>query len=408
MLHVKSLEQANEIIKDKFIVNNICHENVDISESVGRITAENIYSNEDIPHFRRSTLDGYAVKAKDTFCASDAIPAVLTLVGQVKVGEAADFVINSSETAYVPTGGVIPCGANAVAMIEIAEAIDKEILVYKSVSPSTGVVFVGDDIKSGQLAIRAKELITCKHIGALAALGITKIKVLKRLKVGIISTGDEIVAIDEAINADTCKMRDVNSFFLKALAEEFYCETARYGICKDDKQKLTEIIGKAHDECELVIISGGSSVGIMDNTYRCILEATGGEILIHGLSMKPGKPTIIAKANNKAVVGLPGHPVSAFFVMKEVISKLIFTMYGLKAPIKASIRAVLSEKVPSNNGRDDFIPVMLETVNCLLTASPINYKSGLITLLCKADGYIHIPSFTEGLDEGTQVEVTSF
>jgi molybdopterin molybdotransferase len=408
MLYVNSLAQAEIIIKDNFNNYNLSFEDADISECIGRVCAVNIYSLEDIPSFRRSTLDGYAVKAEDTFGASEAIPSMLKLVGQVKMGQAVDIEVFSGQAVYVPTGGFIPNGADAVAMIEIAEALEQDILIYKSIPPSTGIVYIGDDVKNGQLVIKEKELIKAKHIGALAALGMTKIKVLKKLVVGIISTGDEIVEIDENIDSTCCKMRDVNTHFLKALATEFFCEPKSYGVCRDDKDLLTAIIKKAHAECELVLISGGSSVGIMDNTYQCILEATGGEILIHGLSMKPGKPTIIAKANGNAIIGLPGHPVSAFFVMKEVISKLIFAMVGTKPPIKTYINATLCEKVPSNNGRDDFIPVTLETIGSKLCAIPIGYKSGLITLLSKADGYIHINGLAEGLDKGTMVEVYSF
>lgn len=405
MLSVKSIDESLKQIKDEFSGYKLSLEEVCLEDTLGRVLAEDIFSDEDIPHFKRATLDGYAVKASDTFGASDAIPAILKLVGQVKMGKKADFALKSGETAYVPTGGFIPDGADSIAMIEIAEQIGNEILIYKSVAPITGIIFKGDDIKSGQLAIKERQQISKKHIGTLAALGKSKIKVLKKLTCGILSTGDEIASINEIIDENNAKIRDVNSHFLKAQATEFDCNVISYGICRDNKEDLVNIIKKAHSECDIVLISGGSSVGIMDATASAIYEATHANIFIHGLAMKPGKPTIIGKANGKALIGLPGHPVSAFFVMQEIVQFIISSMYGTKETIKPTIKAKLSVNISSNNGRDDFIPVKIEEIDNKLVAIPISYKSGLITLLSGADGYIKISRLAEGLDKGTEVEV---
>lgn len=405
MLRVKSIDEALKQIKDEFSGYKLSLEEVNLEDSLGRVLAEVIFSDEDIPHFKRATLDGYAVKASDTFGASEAIPAMLKLVGQVKMGEKADFTLKIGETAYVPTGGFIPEGADSIAMIEIAEQIGNEILIYKSVAPATGIIFKGDDMKSGQLAIKKRQQLSKKHIGTLAALGKSKIKVLRKLTCGIISTGDEIASIDEIIDEDNAKIRDVNSHFLKAQATEFGCNIISYGICRDNKDDLTELIKKAHSECDIVLISGGSSVGIMDATASAIEEATNANIFVHGLAMKPGKPTIIGKANGKALVGLPGHPVSAFFVMQEIVQFIINAMNGTKETIKPTIKAKISVNISSNNGRDDFIPVQIEETDNELVATPISYKSGLITLLSGADGYIKISRLAEGLDKETEVEV---
>jgi molybdopterin molybdotransferase len=405
MLSVKSIDEAAKQIKDEFSGYKLSIEEVCIEDALGRVLAEDIFSDEDIPHFKRATLDGYAVKASDTFGASEAIPAMLKLVGQVKMGEKADFALKSGETAYVPTGGFIPDGADSIAMIEIAEQIKNDILIYKSIAPVAGIIFKGDDIKCGEKAIEKRQIMTKKYIGTLAALGKSKIKVFRKLTCGILSTGDEIASIDEIIDENNAKIRDVNSHFLKAQATEFGCNIISYGICRDNKEDLIGLIKKAHSECDIVLISGGSSVGIMDATASAIVEATNANVFIHGLAMKPGKPTIIGKANGKALVGLPGHPVSAFFVMQEIVGTVINAMNGTKEKIMPTIKAKISVNISSNNGRDEFIPVKLEEINNELIATPISYKSGLITLLSGADGYIKIPRLAEGLDKDTMVYV---
>lgn len=405
MLYVTSTEEAVIKIRQEFCGCELSSETVGIENATGRILAEDIYSDEDIPHFNRSTLDGYAVKAKDTFGAGEAIPSILKLTGNVEMGKVADFSLKSGETAYVSTGGAMPEGSDCVAKIEIAEKIGDEVLIYKSVAPATGVIFAGDDIKKGEVALKENQKISAKHIGTLAALGKSRVKVKRQPICGIISTGDEITSIDEKFDGKKARVRDVNSFFLKAQAIKFGCDVINYGICRDNKKELVSIIKKAYNECDIVLVSGGSSVGIMDRTADAIAEAAKARIFIHGISMKPGKPTVIARAGSKALAGLPGHPVSAYFVMEEIIQEIINTLYGVEKGIVPVINAKINANISSNHGRDDFIPVRLEKNETGLTAIPIGYKSGLITLLSGADGYIKISGPLEGLDSGSMVEV---
>ncbi len=408
MLVVNSLESTIKVIRDAFGRYPCSTEKVNTDDAIGRFLAEDIVSSEDNPHFERSTLDGYAIMASDTFGASESIPAILELIGEIKMDSKIELCIKSGQTVYVPTGGYIPSGANAVAMIEIAEALGDEILVFKSVPPGTGVIFKGDDAKSGDVVIQSSEVLSVQHIGALAALGYSTVSVLRKLKCGIISTGDELVEIESKLDENRVCIRDVNSHLLKMQAEKFGCETILYGICKDNKPALCEMIKKAYSECDIVLVSGGSSVGIMDITKDVFETAVDAKILIHGIAIKPGKPTIIARSKNKALIGLPGHPVSAFFIMQEVVSKVISSMLGIDEKARPTIKAKLMVNVVSNNGSDDFLPVRLQEIDGVMTANPIHYKSGLITLLSKSDGYIWIPRYAEGLDKGAEVEVYSF
>jgi molybdopterin molybdotransferase len=408
MLTVKSLSDTRELIQNKFSGYMSDTEKVNIADAVNRVLAEDIVSKEDTPHFVRSTLDGYAINAKDTFGASESIPAIFELIGEIKVNSKDNFRVQSGQTVYVPTGGCIPNDTNAVAMIEIAEKLGNEIFISKSVAPGTGIIFKGDDIKSGETAIYAPEVIAINHIGTFAALGYSTICVKKKLKCGIISTGDELISIDSPIDENKAYIRDVNSHLIKTQAEAFGCEAVFYGIFKDRREQICDAVEKAYHECDIILVSGGSSAGIMDLTKEAFINAAGAEILVHGIAVKPGKPTIIAKAGSKALIGLPGHPVSAFFIMQEIVQYVICSMYGVRKKIRPVIKARLSEKAASNNGRDEFIPVRLQEINGKVSAIPINYKSGLITLLSKSDGYIWIPRFAEGFDEGTQVEVYVF
>jgi molybdopterin molybdotransferase len=375
MLHVKSLSDTINIIREAFPVQDTGKQTVRLGEAAGRVLAEDITAKEDNPPYTRSSLDGYAVKAADTFGASEAMPAMLT------------------NAVYVPTGGPLPPGTDAIAMIETAETLGEYVLVNSAVTPGTGVVYRGEDAKAGAVVIKAGQLLSSRHIGALAALGYGTLTVKRRIKCAVISTGDELVPIE-------CEgIRDVNSHMLCAQAEAFGCEVCSYGICPDDGVKLTAVISKAYEECDIVLVSGGSSAGVMDMTGEIFKKSVGADILVHGIAIKPGKPTILAKAGNKALIGLPGHPVSAFFVMSEVVRPLL-----LLDRLRPYIMAELADKIPSNQGREDFVPVRLEGD----TAYVVPYKSGLIALLSKSNGYIRIPRLTEGLDCGTEVKVYDY
>ena len=309
MLEVKTPEEVLRLIETKFKPLGRT-ENVPLSAALGRVLAEPIIAQEYVPDFDRSTVDGYACRAADTFGCSDAIPAILSVTGQVLMGESADFALSRDTCAYVPTGGAIPKGADCAVMIEYTEDYgDGTVGIMKPCAPGMNLIFRGDDVSPGKEILRNGRVLTAQDIGALAAIGKTSVPVVCRVKVGVISTGDELVPPDATPGPG--QVRDVNGPLLTALLEAFGAEVINYGIVVDDEELLRQKMQVAAQECNAVIISGGSSVGVKDATCR-IIESMG-ELLLHGIAIKPGKPTIMGKAGNKPLIGLPGHPGPALW-----------------------------------------------------------------------------------------------
>ncbi|MCR4435331.1 MAG: molybdopterin molybdotransferase MoeA [Clostridiales bacterium] len=407
MFNVRDVDEVLEIIDENFAGFPLGKEKVKLASASGRVTAEAVLSREDVPGFNRSSVDGYAVIARDTNGASESLPAQLELVGEVKMGEKPEFDIARGQAAYVPTGGEVPAGADAVVMIEYAENLeDGFIYIEKPAAPGNNMVFAGDDAKRGSTVIQAGHRLRPQDIGALAAMGYPEVAVKRLVKVGILSTGDELVGIEEEVAG--AKVRDVNSHFLYSELIRYGAEPVPYGIIKDGYERVRDAVSKAVEECDLVLVSGGSSVGQKDETYRVIHSLEGCEILLHGIAVKPGKPTIMAKVKGKAVVGLPGHPVSAYFIYRVVVRRLLDAMYGVTQAREPYLVAEMACNYPSNEGREEYLPVKLETVPGKTLANPVFGKSGLITLLAAADGYVRIGRGVEGLAAGQRVEVIPF
>lgn len=400
MLKVVSTEKADSIIEEAFSSYETETEMVSIDGLTGRVLACDIYSREDVPTFDRSTVDGYAVIASDTFGSSESMPCQSENVGEILMGQTADGEIVSGQCMKISTGGMLPKGADSAVMVENTEELfDGMTLIYKAVSPFENVTKRGDDVKNGQLLLEKGTLLSSKHIGILASLGITEALCRKRLKIGIISSGDEVVPISE--RASCGKVRDVNSHILAALFKENGCDTVLYGIVGDSYGKLYETTEKASGECDIILLSGGSSAGARDMTVKVINDL--GEVFLHGIAMKPGKPTIIGKIANKAAFGLPGHPAAAYFTALRFALPLAKKISGY-GENKKSIIAVTSTNISSNHGREEFIPVtLLDGI-----AYPIFRKSGVISLLSQADGYIVIGRNKEGLRKDEEVEVILF
>ncbi|HEX3045713.1 MAG TPA: gephyrin-like molybdotransferase Glp [Bacillota bacterium] len=407
MFEVKTIFEVFQIIEEKFSEFRLEDEQVTLQDALGRITASAITATEDLPGFNRSAVDGYAVIAANTFGCSDSLPAQLTLAGEVKMGEKPCFSIHPGQAAYIPTGGELPENADAVVMIEYAEDFnDDYIYLSKPAAPGNNVVFKSDDLKIGDPVIQANQRLRPQDIGVLAALGIETALVKKRIRVGIIATGDEVVDIrQKPVGA---QVRDVNSYTLYAGLLEYGATPLFYGIIHDRRQKIEEAVAGALSECDVVLISGGSSVGVKDETYQVIASLEKSEVLVHGIAIKPGKPTIIGKVAEKAVIGLPGHPASAFFIFKLVVTRLLDRMNGIERKPAGTIRAKLAVNYPSNHGREEYAPVMLQEVNGEIEAQPIFGKSGLIKLLASADGYVKIERGSEGISKGQEVEVILF
>ena len=363
--------------------------------------AEDVLAEEYVPDFNRSTVDGYALRAKDTFGCSDAIPAILNLAGEVKMGERADLRVPRGACAYVPTGGEIPADCDCAVMIEYTEDYgDGTIGVLKPGAPGMNLIFRGDDVFPGKTVLKAGRVLRPQDIGALAAIGRTEVPVRPRLRVGVISTGDELVPAEETPGPG--QVRDVNSPMLAALLAEYGAECVDYGIVLDDEALLREKTKAAAKNCDVVLLSGGSSAGVKD--AACSIIRSLGELLLHGIAMKPGKPTILGKAGNKALIGLPGHPVAAYFVAKLFVLPLLARLEG-RALRGFPVRAELSESLNANHGRMQITACRLEETDAGLKAVPIRSKSGLITQLAGADGYFIIDRDCEGLPKDAAVDV---
>ncbi len=403
MLQVKTPDEVLELIREEFSPLSGLSETVGLDEAIGRVLSEDILASEYVPDFNRSTVDGYAVKAGDTFGCSDSIPAVLRLRGEVLMGQGAAFALSDGECCAVPTGGAIPEGADCAVMIEYTEDFgDGTVGISKPGAPGMNMIFRGDDVYPGKVVLQKGRILSAQDIGALAAIGKAAVPVVRKLKVGVISTGDELVPPDQIPGPG--QMRDVNAPMLCAMLKAFGADAVNYGIMKDSETMISEAVHLAADACDAVLISGGSSVGVKDASCR-IIESMG-KLLLHGIAMKPGKPAILGKTKDGIpIFGLPGHPVAAYFVTKLFFLPILETLEG-RTVSRCTVRAVLAEDVGANHGRAQYSCVHLERQGDTLIAHPVRSKSGLITSLAGADGYFCIERDCEGLSRGSVIDIT--
>ena len=400
MLKVVSTEKAREIIKENFAEIKAREEMISVSDCLGRVLYSDIIAKENVPAFDRSTVDGFAVKASDTYGSSESMPAQLSVAGEIFMGKKADMTINDGECVRIATGGMLPEGADSVVMVEHTDtAFEDFCLIFKSVSPFENVTKKGDDIKENQVVFRKGRTLTSREVGAFASLGISKIPVAKKPRVGIISTGDEIVPVDGSVPFG--KIRDINSHILFSLFKELGCDGTEYGIIADKYDDIYFSVKKAVSENDIVIISGGSSAGVRDMTADIISSL--GEVYIHGIAMKPGKPTIVGKIDGKAVFGLPGHPAAAYFVALRLIKPLVDSILG-REENNNTVKGRLTQNISSNHGREEIICIKVSGED----AEPVFGKSGVISLLSQSDGYIVIDRNCEGLKKGDEVNIFIF
>jgi molybdopterin molybdotransferase len=406
LFNVLAPDAARKLIFEEFKGCAAGSETVGLLQAAGRVLAKDLLAGEHVPGFDRSTVDGYAVRASDTFGCSEAIPAMLKNVGEVLMGIAPDTVIGPGECMYVPTGAQFPEGADAMVMIEYAEDYgDGTIGVVKPSAPGQHVVYKGDDVVPGKLVLRAGQRLRPQDIGSLAALGHSEVEVKAPVRVAVVSTGDELV--DISARPAGAQIRDVNTYVICAGVEACGGQAVPCGIVKDEYELLLRASGQALDACDMLLISGGSSVGTKDATLR-VIDALGKPgVLMHGIAMKPGKPTILGNVDGKPVFGLPGHPVSAYFIFHLFVRPLICAMLGTE-PNENVVDARLSVNIPSNHGREECVPVALSAEGGTVTATPIAGKSGLITVLSQASGYVRIARDQEGIARGESVRVHLF
>lgn len=395
---VSSVEDARKLVLDEFSGYALQSEELELEKTTGRTLSEDVVSEEDVPGFDRSTVDGYAILAEDSHGATDSIPSLLIIKGEVRMGEEAELHIKSGEAVYVPTGGMIPKGATAMVMIENTEKMDDNtLLIYKPVSVGENILFKGEDVRIGQTVLRKGYKLTPQGIGVLASLGISKVNVYKKPRVHIISTGDEVIDIGEKL--DLGKIRDINSYSIGSLVESLGGEISGRVIIGDDYEQLLKGVLEGLEKCDLLILSGGSSVGTRDYTHQ-VIEALGGKgVLIHGLAIKPGKPTIVGDGKGKLVVGLPGHPVSSIVVFKAIVEPFIRSLMN-REDILPQVRAWVTQNFPSSPGKETYHMVRLDKENGEYLATPSFGKSGMITLLSSSQGYIVIREHEEGINRG--------
>jgi molybdopterin molybdotransferase len=382
---------------------------IETIHALGRVTVSSILAPHPLPAFPRSTVDGFAVRAADTYGASESLPAYLQITGEVAMGQVPDFSLSPARCALIHTGGMLPMEADAVVMVEYTQSVrPSEIEILRAVAVGENVLKIGEDVSAGQEIIQAGVRLRPPDIGGLMALGITRVQVSKKPRVGIISSGDEIVSPEMEIQPG--QVRDINSYTLSTLVEQAGGIPLRFGIVPDKSSELQEAARLALSSCELLVITAGSSASARDLTAEVIDSLGEPGVLVHGVEVRPGKPTILAACGRgdeaKAVIGLPGNPVSALVIGGLFVIPIVDRLLGLIHPRpRLQVRARLSLNLPSQAGREDWIPVRLVGDEGEYVAEPVFGKSNLIFTLARADGLIRIPPAATGLSAGELVNV---
>jgi molybdopterin molybdotransferase len=405
---VVSTDEARDLIR---ATRALRVETVAVQNAARRVLAKSLVAPVDLPHFHRANMDGYAVRAADTFGASASVPAYLRIAGTIEMGRSVRQSLRTGQAMRIATGGMLPRGADAVVMVEHADEIgDGTVEVHRGVSPWQHVLRIGEDIAKGAPVLPAGRRLRPHDLGALTGLGITRISVFRRPKVALVSTGDEIVPPEKQPRPG--QVRNINQYSLVAMARETGAVVTDYGVVPDRRDRLQKALATALARNDAVLVSGGSSVGTKDLTTEVITSFPRSEVLFHGISVAPGKPTILARALGKPVVGLPGHPVSALVIFDLFAGPLLRVLEGEAAdrvfePRRVA-RARLAQNVASQPGREDYVRVRLARDGGRAVAHPLPGKSGAIFNLIGADGLVRIPASAEGLDDGTEVEVILF
>lgn len=377
-----------------------------LSAALHRVLAEEVISPEALPGFRRASMDGFAVRARDTFGASESLPAFLQVVGEIGMGTAPAEAVRPGQAVRIATGGMLPEGADAVVMVEYCHAPDAgTVEVSRAVSPLENVIGPEDDVRKGERILAAGKRLRPQELGLLAGLGLEAVAVLPAPVVAVLSTGDELVPVNQSPRPG--QVRDINSHTLSAFCTRWGAVPVGLGLVPDRFEQLRDRLVEGLERADSVWISGGSSVGTRDLTVQVLESIEGMEILAHGVSISPGKPTILARMDRRTVWGLPGHVASALVVAEVLLRPFLRSLSGLPpetAP-SAVVEAELRRNIESSPGRDDFIRVQLRREDGRLWADPLFGKSGLISPLARADGLVRVDRFTEGLYQGDRVRV---
>lgn len=405
------LMSSAEVIGLYSTFSPLTQETVSLQDGLDRVLAEDIASTEQLPPFARSTMDGFAVRARDTFGCSESEPALLNIVGEIAMGASGQqYSLKPGQAVRIWTGGELPQKGDGVVMVEYTEPVDDStIAIYRPVAPGENVIVAGEDYTPGKPIARRGRKLRPQDLGVLSGLGITTLPVYRQPRVAILSTGDELVPADQV--PPPGKIRDINSTTIAALVREAGGIPLQFGICGDDFDDLLAICATASENADMVLLSGGSSVGRRDFTLKVFQAMEDAEILVHGVSIRPGKPTILARQANRAMFGLPGHVASAMVVFYLFVRPLIRVYSGLDATIGLKfVPVITAEQIPSAIGREDYIRVRLseQSSSNLPLATPVYGRSGLLSPLVEADGLLPIARDNEGLDKGVQARVMLF
>lgn len=380
---------------------------IPLHEALDRVLAEELHSPVDLPAFPRSTVDGFAVRAADTYGASESLPAYLTLCGEAPMGRAPEFTVGPGQAALIHTGGMLPSGSDSVVMVENTQHLDATTIeVVRPVAVGENVIPVGEDVSRGDALFPRGHRLRPQDLGGLAGVGIVRVPVVARPRVAILASGDEVVPADADVAPG--QVRDINSYTIAALVRRAGGEPVLCGIAPDDPAILDRMARAALEDADLLVLSAGSSVSARDHTVG-VIEALGAPgVLVHGVAIHPGKPTIIAVAGERPVFGLPGNPVSAIIAFGLFVAPALRRLQGAPEADPPTVQAVLTLNIASKPGREDFVPVRLERRDGVLHADPVFGKSNLIYTLAHADGLVRVPLDLSGLYAGSPVEVTLF
>ncbi len=382
-----------------------------IEDALGMVSSRDIVSPEDLPAFARSTVDGYAVRAEDTFGASETTPAYVNLSGEVFMGENPGFVLMKGSTCKIPTGGMLPEGPDAVVMFEHVQPVDEKMIeVLKPAAPGENVIQAGEDVKKGETVICGGSRLRPQDVGACAGIGITGVYVYDRPRVSIISTGDEIMPAGSSLEPG--RVRDINSYVLSGVISETGCLPLKKGIFRDDYDTIRSVVENSMGDSDAILVTGGTSVGVKDMIARIIADIGNPGVIFHGVSLKPGKPMIGGIIEGIPVFGLPGHPAAVGVCFDVFVRPVLSVLTGCREKLAAyrtrTVKARLSKNVASAQGREEHVRVSLDEREDGLWAIPVLGKSGLITTLVKADGTFVIPMNNSGIETGEVVDVRLF
>jgi molybdopterin molybdotransferase len=383
-------------------------ERVALRDTHRRVLAVDIIANEDLPEFDKSTVDGYAVRAADTAGVTERVPAHLEVVGEVQMGTRPEFAVGPGEAARIPTGGMLPPGADAVIMVEHTEPQEGAVGTMRRAAPGENVIRRAEDVRGGEVVLRRGTRLRPQDLGLLAGIGVTEVEVFLQPRVAVLATGDEI--IPPSRRPSIGQVRDINTYTLSALVQQEGGIPRVYGIIPDDREVLLQTLEEARRTTELVLVSGGSSVGVKD-AVAWVINAMGRPgVIVHGVSIKPGKPTILGVVDGTPIIGLPGHPVSGMVIFDVFVRDLLRGLAGRTSPREFGrvVRARLQRRIPSAGGREDHVRVLLEERDGVLWAIPQLGKSGIITTMTRADGLVVVPLGQDGVAEGAEVAVELF